>query len=113
MTKWFNKKILAFIFILLGGGIAFGAVDSTIQTQAEVTNIIETRQELCLKDTGKYCQFLEGKVNPNLFRTDIKEHDYGIRVDVWEGGKGDLHNQQGYTIRFIEPVIPFVSSTST
>lgn len=108
MKKWLST----ILFIIFGGGIALGAtLDVSTQTRVEVSNIITTQQERCLQDTGKYCQFKKDKVNTNLFGTKIKKHDYEIVIDVWEGGAGDLHDQKGYTIRYIEPVTMTASST--
>ena len=113
MIEQFKKVWYWVLISVFGLGIAYVAVvDAAIQTQAEVTNIIETRQEVCFQETGKYCQFIKGRVNPNLFGTDIKPHDYRIIVNVWEGGKGELHYQQGYTIRYIEPVIIQMATTT-
>lgn len=106
MIKFWHKVITA-IFGL--GLIGIGAVDLAIQTKPEVTDIIIIKQEQCIKDTGKYCQFRKGEV----IDTKIRQHDYGVVVDVWQGGKGDLHNQQGYRIRYIEPVIPYVDMGTT
>lgn len=108
--NWIKKKLFWFFI----GGVAFaGGMDVLIQTEAEVRDIIDIRQERCLLETGKYCQFLKDRVNTDLFETKIKEHDYEIVVDVWEGGKGDLHNKRGYSVRLIPEPIPFINSTST
>jgi len=113
-----KKKILWFFI----GGVAIASVgDVAIQTKAEVLDIIATQQEICLQDTGNYCQFLRGRERPtnqpksweNAFGSRIRVHDYEIVINVWGGGKGDLKNQRGYSVIFIDPPVPFVNSTST
>lgn len=80
--------------------------DLSVQTKAEVTGIIETQQEKCLQETGDYCQFIEGKLNKDLFGTKIKEHDYKIKVDTHE-----RYEEKWFTIEYIEPYVPVASST--
>ncbi len=112
MIKLWHKVIASIVGVTALGVMA---IDASVQTKTEVTNIITVQQEQCLKNTGKYCQFKEGKINKDMFGTKIKKHDYEIRIDTWEGGAGDLRDKKGFKIRYIAPVItiPFINSTST
>lgn len=115
MTKLWHKIIAYIIGISALGAVA---IDTTIQTQSEVSDIIAQKQELCLQETGHYCQFTKGRKNPsnqtkdwnNVFGNKIKKHDYEIVIDVHEDSQ-----KKWYTVRYIEPVVivPVTNSTST